>query len=183
MLTEPLTEKPFWGVTRWPARRANYPTANLWAVYLESVESLTSHNPRGVHGLSRGYEECRLLGCYVVRFLKELMFRYVPQKRRFLQGPHGVTYHKTALFIVTAVKTSNLTCDGDRLTIHMCVRVCVRVQLMSLKFRDCNGIFQAEVFQKVLFNRLILEPYGQWVCVCICIYVYIVTKLISSCEH
>jgi hypothetical protein len=28
---------------------------------------------------------------------------------RFLQEPHGVTSHKTPFFIVTAVKTSNLT--------------------------------------------------------------------------
>jgi hypothetical protein len=28
---------------------------------------------------------------------------------RFLQEPHAVTSHKTAFFIVTAVKTSNLT--------------------------------------------------------------------------
>jgi hypothetical protein len=34
---------------------------------------------------------------------------YVPPKRRFLQEPHGVTYQKTQFFIVTAVKTSNLT--------------------------------------------------------------------------
>jgi hypothetical protein len=30
-------------------------------------------------------------------------------KRRLLQEPHGVTSQKTAFFIVTAVKTSNLT--------------------------------------------------------------------------
>jgi hypothetical protein len=30
-------------------------------------------------------------------------------KRPFLQEPHGVTSQKTAFFIVTAVKTSNLT--------------------------------------------------------------------------
>jgi hypothetical protein len=35
--------------------------------------------------------------------------RQVPPKRRFLQEPHGVTSQKTAFFIVTAVKTSNLT--------------------------------------------------------------------------
>jgi hypothetical protein len=29
-------------------------------------------------------------------------------KRRFLQEPHGLTSQKTAFFIVTAVKTSNL---------------------------------------------------------------------------
>jgi hypothetical protein len=34
---------------------------------------------------------------------------YVHPKRRFLQEPRGVTYQKTAFFIVTAVKTSNLT--------------------------------------------------------------------------
>jgi hypothetical protein len=40
------------------------------------------------------HEEWRLLGCYAVWFLKE---------------PHGVTSQKTQFFIVTAVKTSNLT--------------------------------------------------------------------------
>jgi hypothetical protein len=35
--------------------------------------------------------------------------RQVPPKRRFLQEPHGVTTQKTPSFIVTAVKTSNLT--------------------------------------------------------------------------
>jgi hypothetical protein len=30
-------------------------------------------------------------------------------KRQFLQEPHGVTSQKTAFFIVTAMKTSNLT--------------------------------------------------------------------------
>jgi hypothetical protein len=33
----------------------------------------------------------------------------VPLKRRFLQEPHTVTIQKTAFFIVTAVKTSDLT--------------------------------------------------------------------------
>jgi hypothetical protein len=28
---------------------------------------------------------------------------------RFLQDPHGITFQKTPFFIVTAVKTSNLT--------------------------------------------------------------------------
>jgi hypothetical protein len=35
--------------------------------------------------------------------------RQFPPKRRFLQEPHGVTTQKTPFFIVTAVKTSNLT--------------------------------------------------------------------------
>jgi hypothetical protein len=33
----------------------------------------------------------------------------VSEERRFLQKPHGVTSQKTPFFIVTAVKTSNLT--------------------------------------------------------------------------
>jgi hypothetical protein len=37
------------------------------------------------------------------------MRRQIPLKRRFLQEPHGVTTQKTPFFIVTAVKTSNLT--------------------------------------------------------------------------
>jgi hypothetical protein len=40
------------------------------------------------------HEEYGVLGCYAVRFLQE---------------PHGVTSKKTAFFIVTAGKTSNLT--------------------------------------------------------------------------
>jgi hypothetical protein len=34
--------------------------------------------------------------------------RYVPPKRRFIQDVHGATSQKTAFFIATAVKTSNL---------------------------------------------------------------------------
>jgi hypothetical protein len=37
----------------------------------------------------------------------------VPPKRRFLQEPHGVTTRKTAFFIDTAMKTSNLTLLRD----------------------------------------------------------------------
>jgi hypothetical protein len=35
--------------------------------------------------------------------------RYVPPKRRFTQDLHGTTSQKTAFFVVTAVKTTNLT--------------------------------------------------------------------------
>jgi hypothetical protein len=35
--------------------------------------------------------------------------QYVPPKRRFTQVLHGATFRKTAFFIVTAVKSSNLT--------------------------------------------------------------------------
>jgi hypothetical protein len=43
------------------------------------------------------------------RFLPRCWRRYVLPKHRFLQEPHGVTSQKTAFFIVTAVKSSNLT--------------------------------------------------------------------------
>jgi hypothetical protein len=33
----------------------------------------------------------------------------VPQKCQFLQEPHGITSQKTVFFIITTVKTSNLT--------------------------------------------------------------------------
>jgi hypothetical protein len=43
------------------------------------------------------------------RFLSPWWWRrYVPQKRRFLEEPHGVTSQTTEFFIVTAVKTSYL---------------------------------------------------------------------------
>jgi hypothetical protein len=46
----------------------------------------------------------------VHRFLSPWSRRlYVPPKLRFSQEPHGVTSQKTPFFIVTAVKTSNLT--------------------------------------------------------------------------
>jgi hypothetical protein len=35
--------------------------------------------------------------------------RYVTPQHRFLQDPHGIISQKMAIFIVTAVKTSNLT--------------------------------------------------------------------------
>jgi hypothetical protein len=42
-------------------------------------------------------------------FLSWRWRRYVPPKRRFIQYPHGAKSQKTLFFIVTAVKTSNLT--------------------------------------------------------------------------
>jgi hypothetical protein len=42
-------------------------------------------------------------------------------KRRFLQEPHGVTSQKTSFFIVTAVKTSNLTTNTVRYDVSTAV--------------------------------------------------------------
>jgi hypothetical protein len=46
----------------------------------------------------------------VTRF-SELGATLVPPKHRFLQEPHGVTSQKMPFFIVTAVKTLNLTSE------------------------------------------------------------------------
>jgi hypothetical protein len=55
-------------------------------------------------------KEWCLLGCYAVWLLSPWWKRrQVPPKLRILQEPHGVTSHKIPFFIVTAVKTSNLT--------------------------------------------------------------------------
>jgi hypothetical protein len=40
-----------------------------------------------------------------------MMERYVPQKHRFLQEPHGITSQKTPFLIVTAVKPQILHND------------------------------------------------------------------------
>jgi hypothetical protein len=45
-------------------------------------------------------------------FIRETRIGEAPPKDRFLQQQHGVTSQKTPFFIVTAVKTSNLTCRG-----------------------------------------------------------------------
>jgi hypothetical protein len=52
----------------------------------------------------------RTLRRNIPRFLSPWWWRrYVPPKRRLLQEPHGLTSQKTPFFIVTAVKTSNVT--------------------------------------------------------------------------
>jgi hypothetical protein len=54
------------------------------------------------------------LGASTIRVIRigEIGTTLAVTKRRFLQEPHGVTSQKTPFFIVTAVKTSNLTRDG-----------------------------------------------------------------------
>jgi hypothetical protein len=43
--------------------------------------------------------------------LVALVGTYISEEHRFLQEPHGIISKKTVFFIVTAVKTSNFTCD------------------------------------------------------------------------
>jgi hypothetical protein len=51
------------------------------------------------------------LGASFIRATRIGELGTTPPKRRFLQEPHGITFQKTPFFIVTAVKTSNLTYD------------------------------------------------------------------------
>jgi hypothetical protein len=44
---------------------------------------------------------------------------YISPKRLFLKEPHGVTSQKTAFFMVTAAKTSNLTVIQSFLNVNM----------------------------------------------------------------
>jgi hypothetical protein len=63
-------------------------------------------------------------------------------ERSFLQEPHGVTSHKTAFLIVTAVKTSNLTESTSRTPLKdgfSTQYVILRSKPMQLlsEFRNC----------------------------------------------
>jgi hypothetical protein len=51
------------------------------------------------------YEKCCLLGCGTM----QLEHTNIPPKCRLLQEPHGITSQKMEFFIVTIVKTWNLT--------------------------------------------------------------------------
>jgi hypothetical protein len=67
---------------------------SLLAVLSLTVEVLKLKTFMYIYTNFTNCEEWRLLGCYAVSFLQE---------------PHGITFQKTPFFIVTAVKTSNLT--------------------------------------------------------------------------
>jgi hypothetical protein len=72
------------------------------------VAPCTSRVNRRFGGTYRLYLQGRKIregGTSVSRWLQ----RYVPSKRRFTQNLLGATSQKKAFFIVTAVKTSNVT--------------------------------------------------------------------------
>jgi hypothetical protein len=94
-------------------------TLNFWviknAVFWDVAPRRTCVNRRSrwTYRLHLQGRKIRERGTSVSRwqrmFLSWRWRRYVPPKRRFTQDLHGATSQKTALFIVTAVKTSNLT--------------------------------------------------------------------------
>jgi hypothetical protein len=80
--------------------------------------------------------------------------RWVPPKRRFLQESHGVTSQKTPFFIVTAMKTSNLTWmflysrevanPCHKTTIQTCdTRWCQRKVTRKYEVKNCDGKAQS----------------------------------------
>jgi hypothetical protein len=90
--------------------------------YLTLTQSLTTlansvtHQPTPLHWLTPLQWLLTNLCCHLLTLVpRSLIFlpwrwkRYVPPKRRFTQDLHGTTSQKTTFFIITAVKTSNLT--------------------------------------------------------------------------
>jgi hypothetical protein len=64
----------------------------------------------------------------------------VSEERRFLQEPHGVTSKKTPFFVVTAMKTSNLT----NLFVHIPhINLFILNSLIFLKISQLNDVFYA----------------------------------------
>jgi hypothetical protein len=80
----------------------------VWELSQLSVGKSASEEPAWAGG-------CSQLHTLVPRsriFLPWRWRRYVPPKRRFTQDPYGARSQKTVFFMVTAVKTSNLTIQG-----------------------------------------------------------------------
>jgi hypothetical protein len=63
--------------------------------------------------------------------------QYISPKRRFLQQPHGVTSQKTALFMVTAVKTSIL-----KTKFNLWRRLCIFTNIMLPNLFDSCWRFE-----------------------------------------
>jgi hypothetical protein len=77
----------------------------IWVTRIGELE--TTLTITSTHRTLRKYT---MLTFLAHRFLSPWWWRrYVPRKRLFLHEPQGVTCQKTAFFIVTAMKTSNLT--------------------------------------------------------------------------
>jgi hypothetical protein len=93
-------------------------------------------------------------------FLSWRWRRYVPPKCRFIQDLHSATSQKTAFFVVTAVKTSNLI--KQRCVWHGCLCIIVRrwqkiTKLILSPSRCC--VIEAEIanskfWKRVLYNIL-----------------------------
>jgi hypothetical protein len=67
---------------------------------------------------------------------------YSPPKRWFTQDLSNVTFQKTAFFIVTAVKTSNLTCDVDCLMAHILSYLVAGLNDECSQFHYCLWLFK-----------------------------------------
>jgi hypothetical protein len=82
--------------------------------------------------------------------------RYVPPKRRFLQDLHGVISQKTAaLFLVTAVKTSNLTSTKECLSYPEVRTYCLKMHFEwalnlvgKLYLNICTLLWQPRTYEE-----------------------------------
>jgi hypothetical protein len=100
------------------------------------------------------------------QFLSPWWWRcYIPPKRRFLQEPHGITSQKTAFFIVTAVKTSNLMelCFLCSLCLYVISRTSQQLQSdypmwMCVTYLHCSTWSCKRWRKEYLVIRVITEP-------------------------
>jgi hypothetical protein len=69
---------------------------------------------------------------------------HIPPKHRFLQDPQGVKSQKTAFFIITAVKTSNLTLCREGLNINELSSILDIIRCYSIANLQCLRRFQGE---------------------------------------
>jgi hypothetical protein len=106
-----------------------------------SEERITSifrvENPR-----ARNQSEQVAAGSSLADFSSLKMEAIVPLKRRFTQDLQGATSQKTAFFIVTAVKTSNLTTgivSSDKGSIH-----CLTFLLRALNPSELLQVLMAD---------------------------------------
>jgi hypothetical protein len=77
-------------------------------VTLDKTSGSWYHFMRPIHCIKNVLTVKQLL-ISVSYFIKNAVFWDVSPKRRFTQDLHGATSQKTAFFLVTSVKTSNLT--------------------------------------------------------------------------
>jgi hypothetical protein len=71
-------------------------------------------------------------------FLPSRWRRYVPPKRRFTQDLHGATFQKTAFFVDTAVKTSNVTTRKHYRDQYCRLKVAAIATKFIIRFRICD---------------------------------------------
>jgi hypothetical protein len=84
---------------------------------------------------------------------RTLRSRKVPPKRLFLQEPLGVTSQKTPFFIVTAVKTSNLTLTSP-FSAHRIILIMYSDRAIHQLILSCaQSVKQHQMWKSILYNK------------------------------